>query len=149
MWATNNLHKNFFCKVAWAMNRPCQGHSLARQYKWIFFTIISIVYKVFSIVFSFFCFILFLKCFQGCIFSRRNLVKKNVFYRVTKGDLLIEKEIHFCKNQLPDVNLYLIFSLVISLFPVSINSCVVNLIMEKLWEALDPDLVQTVIFSFH
>ena len=67
-------------------------------------------------VFSVFCFILFVKCFQGCVVSPGNLMKKNVFYRVTEGDLLIEKGIHFCKNQLPDVNLYLIFSLVTTFY---------------------------------
>ena len=72
-------------------------------------------------------------------------MKKNVFYRVTNGDLLIEKVIPFFKNQLPDINLYLIFSLVIT---VSINSSVTNLIMEKLWEPIDPDPTQTVTFSF-
>ena len=92
-----------------------------------------------------FCFILFVKCFQGCVFSPGNLMKKNVFYRVTNGDLLIEKVIPFFKNQLPDINLYLIFSLVIT---VSINSSVTNLIMEKLWEPIDPDPTQTVTFSF-
>ena len=115
-----------------------------------FFTIISIAYKIFSILFSVFCFILFVKCFQGLVFSPANLVKKNAFYRVTKGDLLIEKGIRFCKSQLPDVNLYLIFfTRDNSLFPVSIESSVANLIMEKLWEAIDPDLAQTVTFSFH
>ena len=78
-----------------------------------FFTIIFIAYKIFSILFSVFCFILFVKCFQG---RAANLVKKNAFYRVTKGDLLIEKGIRFCKSQLPDVNLYLIFSHVITVY---------------------------------
>ena len=114
MCATNNLHKEFFCKVAWAIIAHAKIFGQ---------TIIFIVFKVFSIVFSVFCFILFVKCFQGCAFSPGNLVKKNVFYIVTKGDLLIEKGNRFYKNQLPDVNLYLLFSLVY---------------FQSLWKALLP-----------
>ena len=66
--------------------------------------------------FSVFGFILFAKCFQGCIFSSGNLVKRNVSYRVIQGDLLIEKRIRFFKSQLPDVNLYLIFSLMTTVY---------------------------------
>ena len=128
--------KQLFVFIFFAENRPCcenfkcglkitctkrffaklHGRFLARQYNIFFFTIISIAYKIFSILFSVFCFILFVKCFQGLVFSPANLVKKNAFYRVTKGDLLIEKGIRFCKSQLPDVNLYLIFSLVITVY---------------------------------
>ena len=74
-------------------------------------------------------------------------MKKNVFYRLTKGDFLIERGIPFCKNQLPDVNLYLIFSPVITFYFQSLfSSSVANLMMAKLWEAIDPDLAQTVTF---
>ena len=74
------------------------GVFLARQYKYIFFTVVSIVYKVLSIVFHVFCFILFVNCFQGGFFSMEKLVKNNAFYQVTKGNLLIEKGIPFCKH---------------------------------------------------
>ena len=97
--------KSFFCKVVWAMNRSCQDF-WPGNINIFFFTITSIFHKVFSIVFPVFCFILFVKCSQGCVFSPEILVKKNVFYRVTKGDFLIAKGIPFCKNQFPDVNLY-------------------------------------------
>ena len=78
-------------------------------------------------------------------------MKKNVFYRVTTGNLLIEKGIPFCKNRFPDINYPLLdfFHCDSSLFPVSINSSVINSIMEKLWEDIDPYLAQTVNFSFH
>ena len=78
-------------------------------------------------------------------------MKKNVFYRVTTGDLLIEKGIPFCKNRFLDINYPLLhfFHRDSSLYPVSINSSVINSIMEKLGEAIDPYLAQTVIFSFH
>ena len=78
-------------------------------------------------------------------------MKKNVLYRVTTGDLLIKKGIPFCKNRFPDINYPLLdfFHRDSSLFPVSINSSVINSIMEKLWEAIDPYLAQTVNFYFH
>ena len=115
MWQTNNLHKEFFREVAWAIRCPCQEF-WPGNIDIFFFTVISLVCKVFSIVFSIFCFILFVKCFEGCVFSPENLVKKNVFYKVTKGYLLIEKGIFFCKNQFPDINLYLILSIVITVY---------------------------------
>ena len=40
-------------------------------------------------------------------------MKKNAFYRVTKGDLLLSKGTPFCKNKFPDINFHLIFSIVI------------------------------------
>ena len=112
MWAANNLHKEFFF-VKLHGGESLMPSFLAKQYKYIF---LSIIISIFLFVFPVFCFILIVKCFQGCVFSPENLVKKNVFCRVTKRHLLIEKGILFCKNQLPDVNLYLIFSLVITVY---------------------------------
>ena len=43
-------------------------------------------------------------------------MKMNIFYRVTKGELLIEKGTPFCKDQFPDINLYIVFSIVIAVY---------------------------------
>ena len=42
-------------------------------------------------------------------FVTKKLDEKYVFYRVSKGDLLLNKGIPFCKNQFPDIDLHLIF----------------------------------------
>ena len=74
-------------------------------------------------------------------------MKKDVFYRVAKGDFILDKQTPFCKNQVLEINLYLVFTIVIKfLFPVTIDSFVANLIMEKLWEAIEPHLARTVTF---
>ena len=76
------------------------------QAMYIFSQLYLLFIKYFLLSFLFCYFTLFVKCFQGCVFSPGNQVKKNVFYRVTVGDLLIEKGIPFCQNQFPDITLY-------------------------------------------
>ena len=61
-------------------------------------------------------------------------MKKKVFYRETKGDLVIEKR----RPKFPD--------LIFTFFHRDNGG---NLIMGKLWKAVDPAVAHTVTFSFH
>ena len=72
-------------------------------------------------------------------------MKKNLFYRVTTDDLLLDKGTQFWKDQFPNINLHLIFSIGIKVNFKSLLTASL-LIMERLWEAIDPDLPQTVTF---
>ena len=71
-------------------------------------------------------------------------MKKKVFYRETKGDLVIEKR----RPKFPDL-IFTFFHSDNGLILVTINSSVGNLIMGKLWKAVDPAVAHTVTFSFH
>ena len=144
---TNNLHKEFFCKVAWEIHRSRQDFWPGNVY---FFTIISIVYKVFSIIFSILLFYLICKMFSRmCFFTRKSGEKECFLQSNCRGFTNRKRDSFLPKSVSRYYRLLDFFNRDSSLFPVSINSSVTSSIMGKLWEAIDPYLAQTVIFSFH
>ena len=149
MCTINNLYKEIFCKVAWEIHRPRQDFSSGNRNIY-FFKIISIVCKVFSIVFSIFYFTLFVKYFQRCVFFTRKSGEKECILQGNYRGFVNRKRDSFLQKSVSRYYpLQDLFHRDSSLFPVSINSSVTNSIMEKLWEAIDPYLAQTVNFSFH
>ena len=72
------------------------------------------------------CFLFYLVCkmfSRMCFLTRKSGEKECILHSDYRKRVLIEKGNRFCKNQLPDVNLYLLFSLVY---------------FQSLWKALLP-----------